>query len=189
MNKFSFPNILSLLRLAAAPLLVAVFWLSQKSGGESGIVAAALFIVAAITDFIDGYWARRHNLQTRIGAFLDPVADKILVTTALLLLLDAGLAAAGACLLIIGREVFVSALREWAALSGINEAVRVSAIGKWKTATQMTAIPCLFLSDWQPAAAMAGAILLWAAAALATWSMAEYCRAIWRTQNDHVEDD
>lgn len=185
MNTLSFPNILSATRLAAAPLLVAVFWLPQwtsVSSSAADIAAAAVFIVAAATDFADGYFARRHRQQTRLGAFLDPVADKILVATALLLLVDAGRASAAASLLIIVREIFVSALREWAALAGDEKRVRVSATGKWKTAAQMIAAPLLFVGGGWTFALTAGAIFLWAAALLAVWSMAEYCRAVWQAR-------
>ncbi len=186
MNNFSFPNALSLARLAAAPALAFVFWLPHWTAtGENAAHAAAavLFGLAALTDFIDGYWARKHRQHSRFGMFLDPVADKILVATALLLLLDAGKAPVAACLLIIGREIFVSALREWAAIGGIGDSLRVSAFGKWKTAAQMAAAPCLFAGGVLGApVARAGEILLWAAAALSAWSMVEYCRAAWRAR-------
>lgn len=179
------PNWLSGGRAAAAPLLVAVFWLpewSSVSPRAAGIAAASLFVVAAITDFLDGYCARKYGNQTRFGAFLDPAADKLLVVTSLLLLLEAERAAGIACILIIGREVLISALREWAASHGFSDAVKVSTSGKWKTGMQMTSIPCLFATDSEflPEIAMVGAILLWAAALLATWSMMTYARAAWR---------
>lgn len=188
MNAFSFPNILSAARLAAAPILAAVFWLPRWTDAPQSaadVAAAAVFGIAALTDFADGYWARRHRQQTPLGAFLDPVADKILVATALLLLVDAGRAPAAAALLIIAREIFVSALREWAALGGVSGAVRVSAVGKWKTAMQMIAAPLLFLgAAWSPRVGETGALFLWAAASLAVWSMAEYSRAAWRARED-----
>lgn len=179
------PNILSASRLAAAPVLAAVFWLPPHFGVSqtaTDIAACAVFAVAALTDFIDGYWARKRKLQTRLGEFLDPVADKILVTTALLLLMDAERAPAAACLLIVAREIFVSALREWAAGAG-TDAVRVSALGKWKTATQMCAVLLLFIHDtvWQHTPAV-GETVLWVAAFLAAWSMIEYSRAAWLAQ-------
>ncbi|MGI9306443.1 MAG: CDP-diacylglycerol--glycerol-3-phosphate 3-phosphatidyltransferase [Gammaproteobacteria bacterium] len=180
------PNALSLLRLCAAPVLAFVFWLPQwTAAGEktAAAAAAAVFAAAAATDFIDGYWARKHRQQTRLGMFLDPVADKILVVTALLLLVDAGKAAPAASLLIIAREIFVSALREWAALNKAGESVKVSAAGKWKTGAQMAAVLFLFAGDlWGAPAVWAGSALLWAAAALAAWSMAEYARAAWRAR-------
>ena len=187
MNNFSPPNALSLARLIAAPALAFVFWLPQWTGASAAAAhggAALLFALAAATDFIDGYWARKRGLQSRLGMFLDPVADKILVATALLLLVDAGKAPAAASLLIIGREIFISALREWAALNNAGKSLRVSASGKWKTAAQMAAVPCLFAGDILGApVAQAGAGLLWAAAALSVWSMAAYCRAAWRAIN------
>lgn len=167
----------------AAPGLVFVFWLprwTEASAAFAAVSAAALFGLAAATDFIDGYWARKYRRQSRFGMFLDPVADKILVATALLLLVDAGSAPAAAALLIIAREIFVSALREWAAISGAGESLRVSAAGKWKTGAQMAAVPCLFAGEvFGEFVARAGAWLLWAAALLSAWSMAEYCRAAW----------
>lgn len=182
-SEFSFPNILSASRLAAAPILAAAFWLPRWTETPqywADIIAAIVFGAAALTDFADGYWARRQSQQSRFGAFLDPVADKILVATALLLLVEAGRASAIAALIIISREILVSALREWAALSGASSAVRVSAIGKWKTAAQMIAAPILFAGAALhiPHANAIGGGFLWAAAALAAWSMAEYCRVL-----------
>lgn len=171
-------------RLVSAPALALVFWLPEwtaASAAAAHAAAAALFALAAATDFADGYWARKYGQHSRLGMFLDPVADKILITTALLLLVDANKAPAAAGLLIIGREVFVSALREWAALNNAADSLRVSAAGKWKTAAQMAAVLCLFAGEFLGAAVQqTGAVLLWAAAALAAWSMAAYCRAAWR---------
>lgn len=189
------PNLLSITRLSAAPLLVAVFWLPQWTPAAANIAATIVFGLAAATDFMDGYLARKNQQQSRLGGFLDPVADKILVVTALLLLLDAGRAAAAACLIIIGREVFVSALREWAALAGYSVAAQVSALGKTKTAAQMIAVPCLFAADSLGGVNVLplGGVLLWVAALLAAWSMATYCRAVWRAHSaantEHVEND
>lgn len=183
MNAFSFPNLLSASRLAAAPLLAAIFWLplwTETPQRIADFAAAALFLLAASTDFMDGYLARRTGRETRLGAFLDPVADKILVAAALIVLIEAERAAAVAGLLIITREIFVSALREWAALAGQDAAVRVSAAGKWKTAIQMIAVPCLFVGDelrFLPFADI-GNVALWAAAGLAVLSMAAYCFAL-----------
>ena len=181
MKLMTVPNILSASRLAAAPALAAVFWLplwTSAPQNVADIAATALFLLAAATDFADGYWARRHRQQSRFGAFLDPVADKILVVTALLLLVDAGRAPVVASLLIVAREVVVSALREWAALAGAERAVRVSAAGKWKTATQMIAVPCLFAGDLLAFASVVGATMLWAAALLALWAMTAHCLAL-----------
>lgn len=198
MNSLSSPNALSAFRIASVPFLVAVFWLPDWAGVHpyaADIAAASLFGAAAISDFVDGWLARRHGWQTRLGAFLDPAADKMLVIAALLLLLDAERAAAAAVMLIVLREVVVSALREWAALTGIDAAVKVSSLGKWKTGMQMTAIPCLLAGDsvWRifgifvPVAAghaspfvAAGEVFLWLSAALALWSMGQYCSAAWR---------
>ena len=171
------------MRLVAAPLLAVVFWLPQWTIAPVDaiyVITAILFIIAAITDFIDGYWARKKQQQTAWGKFLDPVADKILVTTALLLLANADQAPIVACMLIICREVFVSALREWAAINNLSSTTNVSIIGKIKTVAQMVAIPCLFIAPLAPAAALAGAIILWIAAIFALWSMIEYSRSVWQ---------
>ncbi|MGU9952004.1 MAG: CDP-diacylglycerol--glycerol-3-phosphate 3-phosphatidyltransferase [Gammaproteobacteria bacterium WSBS_2016_MAG_OTU1] len=184
MKLLTLPNILSMLRLVAAPLLALVFWLPSWTPIErdtANMIALVVFLLAAATDFVDGYLARKLNKQTALGKFLDPVADKILVITALLLLLEAGRAAGGACLLIIIREIFVSALREWAALFGHSETVKVSSLGKWKTALQMGAVGCLIAGDsFAINAQMAGILFLWLAAALAVWSMGNYCWAAWK---------
>ena len=173
---FSFPNILTYLRLAALPLLAAVFWLPTEQA-VADWAATVVFLSAALTDFLDGHLARKINQESKLGAFLDPVADKMLIIVALLLLIDAGRAPVLASMLIIGREVFVSALREWAALAGKSAAVRVSAAGKWKTATQMTAVALLFFGGnlGSMATVAVGEWVLWAAAVLSLWSLAVYC--------------
>ena len=170
--------------MAAAPALALAFFLpafSPLSPDARDILATILFLAAAATDFLDGFLARRLQRNSRFGAFLDPVADKILVTTALLLLVQADRAHFAAAAVIICREICVSALREWMADVGQRKKVNVSNIGKWKTAAQMTAISLLFYhSDLLgiPIATI-GQILLWAAALLTVASMFFYLRAAW----------
>ena len=170
--------------MAAAPALALAFFLpafSPLSEDARDILATILFLSAAATDFLDGFLARRLGRGSRFGAFLDPVADKILVTTALLLLVQSERAHFAAAAVIICREICVSALREWMADVGERKKVNVSSIGKWKTAAQMTAISLLFYHSnllGIPIAAL-GQILLWAAALLTVTSMFFYLRAAW----------
>lgn len=166
------PNILTFSRLAAAAALPAVFWL----GG--GALALAVFIFGAVTDFIDGFLARKLNRRSKLGAFLDPVADKMLVVVALLILTADGRAPVIAVMIIICREVAVSALREWAAVSS-GERLSVIAAGKIKTAVQMTATGVLFYGDdlWfvgKDAVLAAGKGMMWAAAVLSVHSFILY---------------
>jgi CDP-diacylglycerol--glycerol-3-phosphate 3-phosphatidyltransferase len=180
---FSIPNLLSLFRLATAPLLALVF-LVPENQNIANIAATALFLLAASTDFWDGFIARRINQSTSLGALLDLLADKLLIVTALLLLLDAERAPVGACIFIVGRELLMSALREWVAQNGKSSTVRVIAVGKWKTGLQMTAVPFLFYAGdlWALNTLAVGVWLLWAAAALSVWSMLSYCLALWRNE-------
>ena len=183
----NWPNILTWSRVAAAPALALAFYLpefspaSDLAGGARDILATALFLAAAATDFLDGFLARRLGRGSRFGAFLDPVADKILVATALLLLVEDGRAHLAAAAVIICREICVSALREWMADVGERRKVNVSALGKWKTAAQMTAISFLFYrADLHGLPILAiGQFLLWASAALTVASMFFYLRAAW----------
>lgn len=172
------PNMLTLARIVFIPLLVVLFYLPFA---WSLPVTAALFGVAAITDWLDGYLARRWNQSTPFGAFLDPVADKVMVGVALALLIERyevfwlTLPA----LVIIGREIVISALREWMAEIGQRKQVAVSWIGKSKTTLQMIAL--LLLLGFPPASPIAdlGIVLLYAAAALTLWSMIQYLKAAW----------
>lgn len=181
------PNLLTLARLASVPLLVLVFFLPFKS---SPIIAASLFVVASITDALDGYLARRMNLTTRFGAFIDPVADKLMVGVALVLLVHShhNLWMTIPALVIISREIAVSALREWMAELGARGAVAVSWLGKLKTIVQMLAIALLLY--YPPALSAKGTIvmtwqlwlsylLLYIATVLTLWSMVHYLRAAW----------
>ncbi len=174
------PTILTLLRIAAIPVFAVVFGLPWRWAGPA---AAALFALAAITDWLDGYLARRFDQTSRFGAFLDPVADKLMVATALVLLVQAypGPLMTAAAAVIIGREITVSALREWMAEIGDRSRVAVSVVGKVKTTAQMVAL--LLLLYQEPIAGLStvvlGQWLLVVAAVLTLWSMVSYLRAAW----------
>lgn len=175
---FNIPNALTLLRILLIPVMVVVFYLPFKG---HLIVAAGIFTVAAITDWVDGYLARRLGQMTQFGAFLDPVADKLIVAVALVLLVERHndlLFTLAACV-IIGREIVVSALREWMAELGRRTSVAVSMIGKVKTAFQMVAIIVLLAVDAERDGSEIlglGVLLLYIAAALTLVSMVQYLR-------------
>ncbi|WP_136246898.1 CDP-diacylglycerol--glycerol-3-phosphate 3-phosphatidyltransferase [Halomonas borealis] len=179
------PNLLTLARIVFIPLLVALFYLPFS---WSMLAAGALFGLASITDWLDGYLARRWNQSTPFGAFLDPVADKLMVAVALALLIeryDASWLTLPA-LVIIGREIVISALREWMAEMGKRGSVAVSWIGKVKTALQMIAL--LLLLGFAPGTPIAviGIATLYAAALLTLWSMIQYLRAAWPHLSDSM---
>ena len=143
------PNLVTLLRILLIPLIVGIFyfpdaWLSDQG---KNVVATAIFVVAAITDWLDGYLARRLNQMSAFGAFFDPVADKLVVVGALIVLLKLGRVDMVVGLIIIGREIAISALREWMAQLGRAKSVAVAFIGKLKTVLQMVAIPLLLFED------------------------------------------
>jgi CDP-diacylglycerol--glycerol-3-phosphate 3-phosphatidyltransferase/cardiolipin synthase len=177
------PIILTWLRIAMIPLLVGLFYI--PSGWVPfpvrDLVAALAFIVAAVTDWLDGWLARRWNQTSSFGAFLDPVADKLMVSAALLILLHLGRVDVLIALVIVGREIAISALREWMAKIGASGSVAVHWLGKFKTAAQMVAIPCLLY--WQPihgvSARVVGQVLIVIAAILTVWSMCYYLRRAW----------
>ncbi len=173
------PNTLTIGRIFLIPVLVLVFYLPFKN---HLLVAAGIFAVAAATDWIDGYLARRLGQMTKFGAFLDPVADKLMVAVALVLLVerhDTILFTLAACV-IIGREIVISALREWMAELGQRTSVAVSYVGKVKTAFQMVAIVGLLAVDpatdesWLLALSY---LMLYTAAVLTLWSMFIYLKA------------
>lgn len=174
------PTSLTLLRIAMIPVFAAVFLVPWR---WSGPACAAIFGLAAITDWLDGYLARRLNQTSRFGAFLDPVADKLMVATALVLLVQAhsNVWLAIAACIIIGREIAVSALREWMAELGDSGKVKVSFAGKLKTTLQMIAL--LFLLFQEPLFGFPvlelGLWLLAVAAALTLWSMIHYLYVAW----------
>ena len=176
---FNLPIALTWLRVAAIPLLVSIFYLpsSWLSMPEKNALATGLFIFAAVTDWLDGYLARRMKQESAFGQFLDPVADKLIVAAALLVLLNMGRVQVWVALVIIGREITISALREWMAQMGASKSVAVHMVGKLKTTAQLVAIPFLLfngtLFGWLNAA-LIGTWLIWVAAFLTLWSMFYY---------------
>ena len=180
---FNLPILLTWLRIVAIPLLVAIYYLPAgwASPQERDLLATLIFIAAALTDWADGYLARKLNQTSAFGAFLDPVADKLMVAAALVVLVQLGRTDAIIAMIIIGREITISALREWMAKIGAAKSVAVSMLGKIKTAAQMAAIPLLlyhdrlFGYDMQPV----GEALIWIAAMLTLWSMGYYLRMAW----------
>jgi CDP-diacylglycerol--glycerol-3-phosphate 3-phosphatidyltransferase len=184
--RVTIPNALTMLRILLVPVLVVVFYLPFKN---HLIVAALIFGVAALTDWFDGFLARRLGQMSVFGAFLDPVADKLMVSIALILLVerhDTLLFTLAACV-IIGREIVVSALREWMAELGERTSVTVSYVGKVKTAFQMAAITGLLAINpatdegWLLALCY---LVLYAAAVLTLWSMTIYLKAAWAIIKD-----
>ncbi|MBT4518379.1 MAG: CDP-diacylglycerol--glycerol-3-phosphate 3-phosphatidyltransferase [Halieaceae bacterium] len=180
------PNALTFMRILMIPVLVVVFYLPFNN---HLLVAAAVFALAAITDWFDGYLARKLEQLTPFGAFLDPVADKLMVSVALVLLVeryDTVVFTLAACV-IIGREIVISALREWMSELGRRTSVAVSYVGKVKTVFQMLAIIGLLAIDpeidesWLLGLSF---LLLYAAAALTLWSMVIYMRAAWEVIKD-----
>ena len=183
------PTALTLLRILLIPVLVLVFYLPY---GWTNFLSAAVFGLAALTDWLDGWIARRYDLHSEFGAFLDPVADKLMVSTALFLIVQGHPTAWMAlwAAVIVGREIAVSALREWMAEVGQRGKVAVAAIGKFKTVAQMVALTCLLYSvtpdtaphptPWMgPLVFHIGDWLLAAAALLTLWSGLGYLRAAW----------
>ena len=170
------PTLLTWTRIVAIPLLVGVFYIGFEPGLQN-LVASVMFIVFAATDWLDGYLARRLNQTSSFGAFLDPVADKFLVCASLLVLVHLKRADVFVALIIIGREIAISALREWMAQIGASKSVAVHMLGKVKTTVQMVAIPFLLFDGrlfgvidtevW-------GTWLIWMSAILTVWSMIYY---------------
>jgi CDP-diacylglycerol--glycerol-3-phosphate 3-phosphatidyltransferase len=177
---FNFPLFLTWLRIVAIPVFVAVLYVPESwiSEHTANVTSMWIFIAAGVTDWLDGYLARRWNQTTSFGAFLDPVADKLMVTAALIVLTEKGLVNPFASLIIIGREITISALREWMAQIGQAKSVAVSLLGKVKTASQMLAIPLLLYHDpigsFDPHVWGTGLIIL--AAVLTLASMAWYLK-------------
>ena len=173
------PNLLTVLRVLLIPVFVLLFYLPFS---WSHLAASAVFAFAAATDWLDGYLARRLQQSTAFGAFLDPVADKLIVAVALVLLVDehASLWLTLPAAVIISREIVVSALREWMAELGARAQVAVSNVGKWKTAAQMLALVILLAHSPQFSFWIGlGYGLLFVSAALTLWSMTQYLRAAW----------
>ena len=176
------PNLLTSFRIAAIPLVVLIYYLPADWAGQA---AGVLFGLAAITDWFDGFLARKLGQTSRFGEFLDPIADKLLVSTSLIVLLqnDPKLYLALFAAIIIGREIAVSALREWMSQLGSSAAVKVTYFAKWKTTLQMFGIG--FMLYQVPSFGIPvypiGQILLAVAAGLTLWSMVEYVKASWPT--------
>jgi CDP-diacylglycerol--glycerol-3-phosphate 3-phosphatidyltransferase len=180
--RFNFPLALTWLRILAIPVFVANLyvpedWIAEKA---RNVISMWIFIGAAVTDWFDGYLARRWNQTTAFGAFLDPVADKLMVAAALIVLTEFGRIYAIFALVIIGREITISALREWMAQIGQSKSVAVNILGKVKTVSQLVAIPFalyddnLFgLFDTRPV----GHVLIGISAIITLWSMVVYLRA------------
>jgi cardiolipin synthase len=170
------PTMLTWARIVAIPLIVAVFYLPW-SQAQINLTAAVLFVVVAATDWLDGWLARRLNQTSAFGAFLDPVADKFLVCASILILLDLDRVSALVAFIIIGREIAISALREWMAKIGASGNVAVHMLGKLKTATQMAAIVFLLLDADVFGlfhSLEVGTWLIYIACALTIWSMIYY---------------
>lgn len=173
------PTLMTWARICAIPLIVGVFYLpeSMASMADKNLIATVMFVVFALTDWLDGYLARKLNQTSSFGAFLDPVADKFLVCACVLVLVHMGRTDVFVALIIIGREIAISALREWMAQIGASGSVAVHMVGKLKTTVQMVAIPFLLFDGklfglinthvW-------GVWLIWAAAILTVWSMVYY---------------
>jgi CDP-diacylglycerol--glycerol-3-phosphate 3-phosphatidyltransferase len=173
---FTIPTLLTWARILAIPLIVGVFHMPWAEPVRN-LWATVLFVVFALTDWLDGYLARKLNQTSAFGAFLDPVADKFLVCAALLVLVDLQRVSALIALVIIGREIAISSLREWMAQIGASRSVAVHMLGKLKTTVQMVAIPFLLFDgellgllhtrSW-------GTVLIWLSAVLTIWSMVYY---------------
>ncbi|HJS36958.1 MAG TPA: CDP-diacylglycerol--glycerol-3-phosphate 3-phosphatidyltransferase [Burkholderiales bacterium] len=175
------PNLITWLRIVLIPLLIAIFYLPDAwlSPAGKNACACAVFVVAALSDWLDGYLARVLDQASAFGAFLDPVADKLIVAAALIVLLSLGRVEPLIALIIIGREIAISALREWMAKLGQSGSVAVAYIGKVKTASQMVAIPLLLFHDdvlGIVSAHRLGTLLIYVAAVLTVASMAHYLR-------------
>jgi CDP-diacylglycerol--glycerol-3-phosphate 3-phosphatidyltransferase len=185
---FNLPNTLTWLRIVLIPLFVAVFYMPAAwlPAHYVNLIATAIFALASATDWLDGWLARRLNQTSAFGAFLDPVADKLMVAAALLVLVDLGRAGIVPSLIIIGREIAISALREWMAHEGKSKSVAVSFVGKLKTTSQMLAIVLLIYHD--PLLGLncewLGRWLLDLAAFMTLWSMFHYLRMAWLAMKD-----
>lgn len=183
--RFNIALFLTWTRIAAIPMVVIVFMLPFHWAKPT---AAVIFTIAALTDWLDGYLARKLNLMSRFGAFLDPVADKLIVSTALILIVqsDPRVPIAALAAIIIGREIAVSALREWMAGLGTRHRVAVSSYGKLKTIMQMIGLSCMLYAE--PVMALPiyeiGVVFLVLAAGLTVWSMFGYVRAAWPARQE-----
>lgn len=177
---FTIPTLMTWTRIVAIPLIVGVFYLPLDPATRN-LIATVMFVVFALTDWLDGFLARKLNQTSAFGAFLDPVADKLMVAAALIVLVQLGRTDAIIATIIIGREITISALREWMAKIGAAKSVAVSMLGKVKTAAQMLALPMLLY--YAPLSGidmkLLGNWLIWIAALLTLWSMGYYLRMAW----------
>ena len=174
---WTIPTLMTWTRIVAIPLIVGVYYFPGLTPAAQNEIATIMFVLFAVTDWLDGYLARRLNQTSAFGAFLDPVADKFLVCASLLILVHMNRVHVLVALIIIGREIAISSLREWMAQIGASKSVAVHMIGKVKTTVQMVAIPFLLFDGmllglidtraW-------GNVLIWAAAVLTIWSMVYY---------------
>ncbi len=176
--EFNLPTNITLLRIALIPLLTVVFYLPW---GYSNLACTIIFIIAGITDWLDGYLARKMQMETPFGAFLDPVADKLMVAMVLVIIVQQQASAylAIPAAIIIGREITIASLREWMAEIGQRATVKVSQLAKWKTGIQMLSIGLLLYHEnllGIPINAI-GYVLLYVASILTLWSMIAYLRA------------
>jgi CDP-diacylglycerol--glycerol-3-phosphate 3-phosphatidyltransferase len=176
---FTIPTIMTWTRIVAIPLIIGVYYLDSLKVETQNLIATVMFVLFAWTDWLDGFLARKLNQTSAFGAFLDPVADKFLVCAALLILVHMNRVHVLIALVIIGREIAISSLREWMAQIGAGKSVAVHMVGKLKTTVQMVAIPFLLYDgilfgsidtrDW-------GAVLILIAAVLTIWSMVYYMK-------------
>ena len=186
MVRFNFPLFLTWCRIVAIPLFVAVLyvpedWIAER---DRNVISMWIFIAAAVTDWLDGYLARKWNQTTSFGAFLDPVADKLMVAAALIVLTEFGRIYAIFALIIIGREITISALREWMANIGQSKSVAVNILGKVKTVSQLVAIPFSLYDGFLFGiidTRKTGHVLIGVAAVITVLSMVVYLRAAWKT--------
>ena len=185
------PNMLTLMRVALIPIFILLYYLPFH---WSYLAAAVVFTIASITDWLDGYLARKWEQSTPFGAFLDPVADKLMVAVALVLLVQShsNFWVTAPAVVIIGREIVISALREWMAEIGARAKVAVSNLGKYKTAAQMVALVVLLANPAEPVSwwVILGYTLLALSAVLTLWSMVKYLTAAWpHLRPDPVESN
>ena len=174
---FTIPTLMTWTRIVAIPLIVGVFY-APIDPATRNLIATLMFVVFAATDWLDGFLARKLNQASAFGAFLDPVADKFLVCASLLVLVHLGRTDVFVALIIIGREIAISALREWMAQIGASKSVAVHMIGKLKTTAQMVAIPFLLYDGrvFGIDTGLWGMVLIWVAAVLTVWAMVYYLR-------------
>ena len=184
----NFPILLTWARVIAIPLLVAIYYAPFSNYAMMrDVLATILFVGAAVTDWLDGYLARKWDQTSAFGAFLDPVADKLLVAACLIVLVHDQRVHGLIALIIIGREITISALREWMASIGARAAVAVNELGKWKTAVQMIALPMLLFNGVIVGinTRVVGTWLIYVAAALTVISMAVYLKGAYPTLREH----